>query len=114
MFLVLLMSVWPLFAVAQSGNDVVDFLIGQGFENVSWAENGEERVYVVENSAYRLSGVGIGVALDEIQKHGLPVDGKRCRLIVLDNNVPMISLWCVAAAGKEVTRSEERRGRERV
>ncbi|MBQ8645352.1 MAG: hypothetical protein IJ476_03150 [Bacteroidales bacterium] len=105
-FLVLLMSVWPLFAVAQSGNDVVDFLIGQGFENVSWAENGEERVYVVENSAYRLSGVGIGVALDEIQKHGLPVDGKRCRLIVLDNNVPMISLWCVAAAGKEVTRND--------
>ena len=76
------MSVWPLLAVAQSGNDAVDRLIELGFENVSWAEDGEERVYVVENSAYRLQGVGIGVALDEIQKYGLPGRGKRCRLIV--------------------------------
>ena len=79
MFLMLLMSVWPILAVAQTGNDAADTLIGLGFENVSWAEDGKERVYVVENSAYRLSGVGIGVALDEIQKHGLPENGKRCR-----------------------------------
>lgn len=105
-FLVFLMSVWPLYAVAQSGNGTVDWLIGQGFENVSWAENDTERVYVIENSAYRLTGVGIGVALDEIQKHGLPEDGKTCRLIVLDNNVPVISLSCVKMEGKEVARKD--------
>lgn len=105
-FLMLLVSVWPLLAVAQSGNDTVDSLIGLGFENVSWAEDGSERVYVVENSAYRLSGVGIGVALDEIQKHGMPENGKRCRLVVLNNNVPMVSLLCTAKAGAEVSRND--------
>lgn len=105
-FLMLLMSVWPLLAVAQTGNDAADTLIGLGFENVSWAEDGKERVYVVENSAYRLSGVGIGVALDEIQKHGLPENGKRCRLVVLDNNVPVVSLYCTASDGKQISRND--------
>lgn len=98
----------PLLAAAQSGDDTVEELVRLGFENVCWAENGDERVYVVENSAYRLSGVGIGKALDEIQRRGLPADGRQCRLIVLDNNVPMISLCCDLAAlgGKEVSRND--------
>ena len=104
--LVLLASVWPLLAVAQSGDGVVDWLVGQGFENVCWAENDTERVYVLENSAYRLSGVGIGVALDEIQKHGMPENGKKCRLIVLDNNVPVISLLCTSVGKKEISRKD--------
>ena len=105
-FLMLLMSVWPLLAVAQSGYATVDALVKMGFENVSVAENSNERVYVVENTAYRQTGVGVGVALDEIQKHGLPEDGKKCTLIVLDNNVPMIALSCRPAQGKEVTRRD--------
>ena len=105
-FLMLLMSVWPLLAVAQSGYATVDALVKMGFENVSVAENSNERVYVVENTAYRLTGVGVGVALDEIQKHGLPEDGKKCTLIVLDNNVPMISLCCHPEKGKVVTRRD--------
>ena len=55
------------------------------------AGGGNERVYVLQNSAYRLQGVGIGKAVDVIQKMGLPEE-KSCRIIVLDNNVPQISL----------------------
>lgn len=100
--------VFPLLAVAQSGDETVDELVRLGFENVTWAENDSERVYLLENSAYRLSGVGIGKALDEIQKRGLPQDGKVCRLIVLDNNVPKISLCCDTGLleGKEVSRND--------
>lgn len=107
-FLVVFVLLVPLFAVAQSGDEVTDLLVKMGFENVSWAENEGERVYVLENTAYRLSGVGIGKALDEIQEHGMPVAGKKCRLIVLDNNVPQISLCCDASAedGKELSRND--------
>jgi Bacterial putative lipoprotein (DUF940). len=77
--------------MADDGDKVVDKLVNMGFENVSWGENSYERVYALENIAYRLDGVGIGKALDLIQKEGLP-NGKRCCLIVLDNNIPMISL----------------------
>ena len=70
----------------------VDSLVKMGFENVSCTENDGERVYVIENAAYRLSGIGIGKAVDCIQRIGLPM-GKSCRIIVLDNNVPQISLF---------------------
>jgi len=98
----------PLLAFAQNGDKTVAELVEKGFENVVWGENDQERVYVVENSAYRLSGVGIGVALDEIQRHGLPKDGKMCRLIVLDNNVPVISLLCNTEGldGREISRRD--------
>lgn len=80
---------------AQNENDLtfspVDHLVQMGFENVSCTENDSERVYVIENAAYRLSGVGISKAVDCIQRMGLPT-GKNCRIIVVDNNVPQISL----------------------
>ena len=69
---------------AQTGESTVDALVEMGFENVGWMEDADERVYVLQNSAYRLQGVGIGKAVDVIQKMGLPVD-KPCRIIVLDN-----------------------------
>lgn len=104
-FLMLLVAVLPVFAAAQSGEDTVDELVRMGFENVSWAEDEEERVYVLENTAYRIDGIGIGKAIDLIQKYGLPQD-KVCRLIVLNNNVPMISLCCNAGGDKEITRHD--------
>lgn len=79
-------------ANAQSGEKVVNILTDLGFENVGWTENVNERVYVLQNSAYRLNGVGIGKAVDVIQKNGLP-DNKPCRIVVLDNNIPQISLY---------------------
>ena len=76
-------------------------LVEMGFENVGWTEDGKERVYVLQNSAYRLNGVGIGKAVDIIQKMGLP-DKKPCRIIVLDNNIPQISLYYKPIIGDSV------------
>ena len=40
--------------VAQTGEHTVDALVEMGFENVGWTEDADERVYVLQNSAYRL------------------------------------------------------------
>lgn len=61
----------PLKGICQTGESTVDALVKMGFENVGWTEDGNERVYVLQNSAYRLQGVGIGKAVDVIQKMGL-------------------------------------------
>ncbi|MBP1614713.1 MAG: hypothetical protein H6Q13_2161 [Bacteroidetes bacterium] len=76
----------------QSSEITVNALAKMGFENVSWHEDDKERIFVVENSAYRLNGIGIAKAIDQIQQTGLSKD-KNCRLIVLDNNIPQISLY---------------------
>ena len=62
----------PLKGICQTGESTVNTLVEMGFENVGWTEDGKERVYVLQNSAYRLNGVGIGKAVDIIQKMGLP------------------------------------------
>ena len=82
-------------------------LVEMGFENVGWTEDGKERVYVLQNSAYRLNGVGIGKAVDIIQKMGLP-DKKPCRVIILDNNVPQISLYYKPIIGDSVPEASRR------
>ena len=87
----LLICFSPLRTAAQTGDLAVDALVEAGFENVRWAEDDEERVYVIQNSAYKLASVGIGKAIDVIQERGLP-DSKQCRIIVLDNDVPQVSL----------------------
>ncbi len=92
---------------AQTGESTVDALVEMGFENVGWLEDDEERVYVLQNSAYRLQGIGIGKAVDIIQKMGLPA-GKPCRIIVLDNNVPQISLYYHPIKGDTVSVAERR------
>ena len=93
--------------VAQTGEQTVDALVEMGFENVGWTEDGDERVYVLQNTAYRLQGVGIGKAVDVIQEMGLPED-KPCRIIVLDNNVPQISLYYHPIKGDTVSVAERR------
>ena len=91
----------PLKGICQTGESTVNTLVEMGFENVGWTEDGKERVYVLQNSAYRLNGVGIGKAVDIIQKMGLP-DKKPCRIIVLDNNVPQISLLYKPIVGDSI------------
>lgn len=76
---------------AQSADQTVKHLVEMGFENVGWTEDEQERVYVLQNSAYRQQGVGVAKAVDLIQKEGLP-ESKRCRIVLLNNNVPQISL----------------------
>ena len=78
----------------QNGGDATtDRLVEMGFEDVRWTETETERIYTVENVAYKLNGVGIAKALETIQESGLP-EGKTCRLIVTKLNVPQISLTC--------------------
>ena len=72
---------------------------------MGWTEDDNERVYVLQNSAYRLQGVGISKAVDVIQKIGLP-EQKKCRIIVLDNNIPQISLYYHPVKGDTVTQVE--------
>ena len=95
----------PLKGICQTGESTVDALVKMGFENVGWTEDGNERVYVLQNSTYRLQGVGIGKAVDVIQKMGLPEE-KSCRIIVLDNNVPQISLYYCPLKGDSVPQAE--------
>ena len=83
----------PFWGICQDAASVVDALVEMGFENVGLSEGENERVYIIQNSAYKLNGVGIGKAVDVVQAMGMP-DGKPCRIVVLDNNVPQISLVC--------------------
>lgn len=105
---ILLLCTFPLKGLGQTGENAVNTLVGMGFENVGWSESDDERVYVLQNSAYRLNGVGLGKAIDVIQREGLP-EKKICRIIVLDNNVPQISLCYKPTANDsiaEATRSD--------
>ena len=102
-----LYSLMAVKGVAQTGGQTVDALVEMGFENVGWTEDADERVYVLQNSAYRLQGVGIGKAVDVIQKMGLPED-KPCRIIVMDNYVPQISLYYHPIKGDTVSVAERR------
>src|SRR5574344_320041 len=72
----------PSKGVSQVTNSTVDSLVNAGFENVCSTETDTERIYVIQNSAYKLQGVGIGKALDIIMLSGMPVNkqwrGKRC------------------------------------
>ena len=84
----------PMFTKAQYNKVYADItanmLVDMGFENVVWSEDEKERVYVLENTPWRLQGVGLAHAIDRIQKTGLPEKGKSCRIVVLDNNIPQI------------------------
>lgn len=97
----------PLKGICQTGEEVVDALVEMGFENVGWTEDDNERVYVLENSAYRIQGVGIGKAIDVIQKNGL-AEGKSCRVIVLNNNIPQLSLCYRPIKGDTVPQVERK------
>ena len=89
----------------QIGGDITtDELAEMGFENVRWTETENERIYTVENTAYKLNGVGIAKALDVIQKGGLP-EGKTCRLIVTKLNIPQISLTCATTVSADTTQA---------
>lgn len=89
---ILLFFSFPAIGLAQSGDATAETLVKLGFENVRWTEDAQERIYVIENSAYRLEGTGIRKAVEQIQNNGMSIE-KPCRLIVLNNNVPEISLY---------------------
>ena len=94
-------------AWAQSGEETVKHLVEMGFENVGWTEDEHERVYVLQNSAYRQQGVGVGKAVDLIQREGL-APMKKCRIVLLDNNVPQISLSYSPMVGDSVPQASRK------
>jgi len=95
-------------SVGQNAESVVEALVEMGFENVGFSEEENERVYIIQNSAYKLNGVGIGKAVDIVQANGM-LDGKTCRIVVLDNNVPQISLVCYSKNETDSLNSVSRR-----
>ena len=104
MLVILLLCISPnlrILGQTQTEDDVVKMLIDMGFENVGCAEDDKERIYVLQNTAYRANGVGIATAVDVIQKKGLPTY-KPCRIVVLDNNVPQLSLYYRPIIGDSV------------
>ncbi len=100
--------VWMVLSVAsstaQSASTVIDRLVEMGFENVAEGETSAGRVIVLENSAWKLDQVGIRAALETIGAD-MTRDSKPCRVIVLNNNVPQISLYCdpATAIGDSLT-----------
>lgn len=97
----------PVKGWSQTESAAVNALVEMGFENVVCSDETDERVYVLQNSAYRLQGVGIGKAVDVIQEMGMP-EQKPCRIIVLDNNVPQLSLYYKPIIGDSVPEVERR------
>lgn len=104
MFLIFCFCSSSLLGQVQTKEDVVNVLVGMGFENVGCAEDDKERVYVLQNSAFRANGVGIAKAVDVIQESGLPTY-KPCRIVVLDNNIPQLSLCYKPIVGDSVPKA---------
>lgn len=92
---------------AQTGQEAVERLVNIGFENVGCTDTEAERVYVIQNSAYRVNSVGLSKAIDIIQKEGMP-EGKDCRIVVLDNNIPQISIYNRAETRDSLAEAELR------
>lgn len=79
-------------AWGQSGGEFTgEELARLGFENVRWVENDNERIYTIENTAYKIQEEGIAKAIETIEKYGLP-KGKNCKVIVTRLDIPEISL----------------------
>ena len=90
--LAIIATTYNIKAWGQHGGDyTTEELASQGFENVRWTENQEERIYTIENNAYKIQTDGISQAIETIQKYGLP-DNKRCKVIVTQFDIPEISL----------------------
>lgn len=70
----------------------VDELVAMGFENVACSDFENERIFVLECTAWRIESDGLVQALEKIAEKGMTKD-RGCRVIVLDNNIPQISLW---------------------
>lgn len=69
---------------------VAEELAKLGFENIRWTTNENERIFSIENNAYRIQGKGLSKAIETIEK-GLPND-KQCKIIVTHLDIPEVIL----------------------
>lgn len=74
--------------------EVADRLAHTGYTNVRSYEDKEDRVFTLQNDAYKLQATGLANALKIIEAEGLPQD-KPTTVIATDNNVPKVSLTYV-------------------
>jgi len=86
------------------GESIVEKLIDMGFENVRWIDCEDERIYTIENSAYRLPSRGIKEAISIIQEGGLPKN-KTCKLIITHLDIPQLSLTYTPSASSDSIRN---------
>ena len=73
-------------AAAQS-IDLKQILLKQGMENIAVGENQTHHILVLQNSTWRLQGVGLRNLIE-----ALPTLNKPIQLVVLDNNIPQLTL----------------------
>lgn len=93
-------------AWGQNGGEFTsEELVRLGFENVRWVENDSERIYTIENVAYKIQEEGIAKAIETIEKHGLP-KGKKCKVIVTRLDIPELSLTYQVLDSKDTTRGK--------
>jgi len=88
-FCVLLFSSFEM--SAQEENRIVRALVEAGFENVRVSVVEDEEIITFENAVWKANGVGISHAMQLISMYP-PLAAKKRRVIVLNNNVPQISL----------------------
>lgn len=92
-YLAIMMAV--LFSAASwgqsTGESTAEELAALGFENVRWAENETERIYTIENVAYKIQEAGLVKAVRTIEEKGLP-ENKRCKIIVVRQEIPEMAL----------------------
>ena len=87
----LITAICPLAVWGQvTSKSIVEELVSLGFENVRCAENETERIYTIENMAYKIQEVGVLKAIEVIQE-GLP-SNKRCKVIVMRQEIPEMVL----------------------
>lgn len=97
-FFLKVLALWMVLPIQADNSALIERLAEMGFENVRCAEDEAEIVYTIENDAYSIQAVGIAKAIEEIQASGL-VGGKKCTVIVTDNNVPLLALTYGGRAG---------------
>ena len=58
------LTVWGL----SNGDGVTEKLAKLGFENVRWTENESERIYAIENIAYKIQETGISKEAEHLKR----------------------------------------------
>ena len=89
---VILINGLPIISWGQvEGEAIAEELAKEGFENIRWTETETERIYTIENSAYKIQSVGVSRAIDIIQKNIFSND-KQCKIIVTQLNIPILAV----------------------
>lgn len=83
-----------------ANDDVVRKLVKQGFENVGVTESDSVRTFVLQPTAYNIVSDGVKEAMRLIdESYAADLSPKRNRLVILENNVPQLSVAQPSAGG---------------